>query len=144
VRQVPRVRVPDGGQRPVAVAPEGGTTLGCTPVSITITSAPSPSRRTIVPASARAASKREGPTSRAFIDADVSSTTTTLRAPSPTTVTTGRARATQSATSARIWRISSGSRCRRWKKAEASRSRSSAPHSMRLDTVRSRRRTLRK
>jgi hypothetical protein len=28
VRQVPRVRVPDGGQRPVAVAPEGGHDVG--------------------------------------------------------------------------------------------------------------------
>ena len=39
------------------------------------------------------ASNREGETSCAFIDAEVSRTTTTLRAPCPMTVTTGRARA---------------------------------------------------
>ena len=119
-------------------------TCGCTPASITMISAPSPSRRTTAAASDRAASNREGETSRAFIDAEVSRTTTTLRAPSPVTVTTGRASARASASSASSCKMSSGSRCRRWKNAEASRSRSSAPQSMRLETRRSRRRTLRK
>src|SRR5213079_3386195 len=82
------------------------------------------SRPTSRVASALATSKREGPTSRAFMDAEVSSTSTTLRAPSPVTVTAGRASATDSARRARIWRIRSGSRWSRWKKADASRSRS--------------------
>jgi hypothetical protein len=119
-------------------------TVGCTPASSTMTSAPSRSRRTSCTASPRAASKRVGDTSRAFMDAEVSSTTTTLREPSPMTVATGLARARLSASRAMIWRISSGSRCRRWKNVEASRSRCTASQNMRLDTRRSRRRTLRK
>ncbi len=119
-------------------------TFGCTPASMTMTSAPSPRPRTSAAAPARAASKREGETSRAFIDAEVSSTTTTLRAPWPMTVATGRASARASARSARSCRSSSGSRWSRWKKVEASRSRSDVGHRSRLDTVRSRRRTLRK
>ena len=124
--------------------PSAAVTLGWTPVSITMTSAPSPSRPTSRVASALATSKREGPTSRAFMDAEVSSTSTTLRAPSPVTVTAGRASATDSARRARIWRIRSGSRWSRWKNADASRSRSDGSHRSRLGTRRSRRRTLRK
>jgi len=69
---------------------------------MTITSAPSLRRPTSWAASALATSNREGLTSRAFMDAEVSSTTTTLRAPSPIRVTAGRASATDSATRARI------------------------------------------
>jgi hypothetical protein len=82
--------------------------------------------------------------SRAFIDADVSRTTTTLRAPCPMTVATGRARASASARSASNCKMSSGSRWSRWKKVEASRSRTEVCHRSRLDTVRSRRRTFKK
>ena len=124
--------------------PSAAATRGWTPASITITSAPSPRRRTSWVACPRATSKRDGETSRARIEAEVSSTTTTLRAPSPMTVATGRASATESASSARIWRIRSGSRCSRWKNAEASRSRRAGAHSSRLDTVCWRRRTFRK
>src|SRR5262245_17982402 len=124
--------------------PRAATTRGCTPASITIVSAPSPRRLTSAAAWLRATAKRDGDTSVAFIEAEVSSTTTTLRAPWPMTVATGRARATLRASRARSWRSRSGSRCRRWKNAEASRSRREDSHSKRLDTVRSRRRTLRK
>src|SRR5207247_1338863 len=84
--------------------PRAAVTFGWTPVSITITSAPSPRRRTSWTAAACAMSKRDGLTSLAFMEAEVSSTTTTLRAPSPITVTAGRARARDSARRARIWR----------------------------------------
>ena len=126
VRQVVRAAPPRS--RPARGRGRGSAravTRGCTPDSITITSAPSREppheRRPPPPSRARTATAT---TSRAFIDADVSRTTTTLRAPSPITVTVGRASASVSASSARIWRISSGSRCSRWKNADASRSRS--------------------
>jgi hypothetical protein len=88
--------------------------------------------------------KREGETSAAFIEADVSSTSATRLAPCPVTVMAGRARATVSASSARSWSSSSGSRCSRWKKVEASRSRSDGSQRSRLETVLCLRRTLRK
>ncbi len=122
----------------------GTTTFGCTPASTTITSAPSP-RRPSSPSAARwACPKREGETSVAFMDAEVSMTMTTRFAPCPITVTAGRASATVSASRARICKIRSGSRCRRWKKVEASRSRRAACQSRRLETGICRRRTFRK
>jgi hypothetical protein len=60
-------------------------------------------------ASARAALNRVLPESRAFIEAEVSRTTTTFRAPSPITVMAGRARARLRATRARICSSMSGS-----------------------------------
>ena len=124
--------------------PSGATTRGWTPASITMTSPPSPSRETSAAASRLAASKRDGETSRDFIDADVSRTTTVFCAPRPITVTAGRASASVNASKARIWRIRSGSRCSLWKNADASRSRKAVCHRSRLDTRRSRRRTFRK
>src|SRR5207244_1208156 len=101
--------------------PRAAVTCGCTPASITMISAPSPSRRTTAAASDRAASNREGETSRAFIDAEVSRTTTTLRALHPVTVTTGRASARASASSASSCKVRSRPRSRCWKHVDASR-----------------------
>ncbi len=122
----------------------GTSTFGCTPASTTITSAPSPSRPSRPSAARCACTKREGETSVAFMEAEMSMTMATRFAPCPITVTAGRASATVRASRARICKISRGSRCKRWKKVEASRSRRAACQSRRLDTCICRRRTLRK
>ena len=122
----------------------GTRTRGCTPASITITSAPWPSRPMSVSASRWAWANREGHTSVAFMDADGSMTMATRFAPWPITTAAGRASASVKASSARICRMSSGSRCSRWKNVDASRSRSAGSHSSRLDTRICRRRTFRK
>ena len=122
----------------------GASTLGCTPASITMTSAPSPRRLTRPRASRWASANREGETSVAFMEAEVSSTITTRLAPYPLTVTAGRASAMVSAMRARICSSISGSRWRRWKKADASRSRRAGSQRRRLDTRCGRRRTFKK
>ena len=70
----------------------GAVTRGFTPDSMTMTSAPGPSRPTRSRAPRLAPANRVCETSRAFIDAEVSSTTTTFCTPWPMNVTTGRAR----------------------------------------------------
>ncbi len=122
----------------------GASTLGWMPASMTIASAPSPSRLTRPSAARWAWTKRVGEVSVAFMEAELSSTTTMRLAPWPITVTVGRASARDSAISARICKRIRGSRCSRWKKAEASRSRRADSQRSRLDTVRGRRRTFRK
>ena len=120
------------------------TTRGWIPASITMTSVPAGRRLRNASASRWAATKRDGATSVAFMEADVSRMITVRCALWPLSVTAGRASASVRASSARIWRSRSGSRWRRWKKAEASRSRSAGSQRRRLDTLFSRRRTLRK
>src|SRR6266545_7703766 len=121
---------------------KGASTRGWTAASMTMTSAPAPRPPTRPSASRWARTKREGETSVAFIDADVSRTITMRLAPCPITVTAGRARARARASSTNNCKMSSGSRWRRWKKVEASRSRSDGSQRRRLDTVAWRRRTL--
>ncbi len=74
----------------------GTTTRGCTPASITITSAPSPSRPRKASASRWAWTNRDGHTSVAFMEAELSSTIATRLLPWPMTVMAGRASATVS------------------------------------------------
>src|SRR5215467_2882606 len=109
-----------------------------------MTSAPVPRRPTRSRAWRWARPKRDGETSVAFMEAEVSRTMTIRLAPCPMTVTAGRANARARARRARSCRMSSGSRCRRWKNVDASRSRRDGSQRRRLGTVASRRRTLRK
>src|SRR5262252_8239357 len=123
---------------------KGASTRGCTAASITMTSAPVPRRPTRSRAWRWARPKRDGETSVAFMEAEVSRTMTIRLAPCPMTVTAGRAKARARARRARSCRMRSGSRCRRWKNVDASRSRRDGSQRRRLGTVASRRRTLRK
>ena len=134
-RQVAGARAADGRQRAVAVARRARPSrVGCTPASITMTSAPSPRRRTSAAASPRATSNRDGDDVARLhrgrgVEHDDDLAGALAHAPSRRAAPAPAS----SASSARIWRMSSGSRCSRWKNVEASRSRMIGCHSRRLE-----------